>query len=75
MDKYTAHVLKEASREGASQAVLDEKSAEMRSYKEMYQSPIMVILLTYTEILPVGLVVSLISALILKRKPNMGTAA
>jgi len=75
MDKYTAHVLKEASREGASQAVLDEKSAEMRSYKEMYQSPIMVILLTYTEILPVGLVVSLISALILKRKPNMGAAA
>ena len=75
MDKYTAHVMKEATREGASQAVLNEKSAEMSSYKEMYQNPVMVVLLTYTEILPVGLVVSLISALILKRNSNMGAAA
>ena len=68
MDKYTEHVLINAEREGATAAELTAKANEMAEYKEMYKSPIMVILITYSEVLPIGLVVTLISSLILKKK-------
>ena len=70
LDKYSAHVLREAKTAGASPVEMQEKVDEMGGYKEMYKNPLLVILLTYTEVLPVGLVVSIISALILKRKSN-----
>ncbi len=40
---------------------------EMEWYKEQYKSPIMIILLTLMEILPIGIVVTLIGAFALKR--------
>lgn len=67
MDKYTAHVLKEAKTAGASAAELATKADEMNGYKEMYKNPLMVVLLTYSEVLPIGLVISLICAFLLKR--------
>jgi len=68
IDKYTACVLKDASRNGASMVELNEKREEMAQFKDMYKSPFFVVLITYAEVLPIGLVVVLISALILKRK-------
>lgn len=68
MDKYTAHVLKMAEKGGATAAQMQQQVKDMEGYKEMYRNPVWVILLTYTEILPVGLIVTLISAGILKRK-------
>lgn len=68
MDKYTVHVLKQAKEGGAGEAELTKKAAEMARFKDMYKSPLMVILITYMEILPVGLIISLITALLLKRK-------
>lgn len=68
MDKYADHMIKKAAESGASKAVLDKKMAEINSMKEMYKNPLFVIGFTYLEILPVGVIISLISALILKRK-------
>ncbi|WP_145717574.1 DUF4199 domain-containing protein [Chitinophaga japonensis] len=73
MDKYTAHVLRQAENDGAGAAELAKKAEEMAKFKQMYTNPVMVVLLTYAEVLPIGLVISLISAAILKRRSG-GTA-
>lgn len=75
MDKYTAHVITQAKNHGASIAELNEQKAKMATYTEMYKNPIMVIVLTYLEILPVGVIIALIAALILKRRPGVEQAA
>lgn len=73
MDKYTEHVINEAKANGVSKAELTKQMAEMQDYKEMYKSPVGVVLLTYLEILPVGLIITLLSALVLKRKQTLVT--
>ena len=63
MDVYTNYVL-----ENAAEADLQAKTEEMVKFKDMYKNPLFVILITYSEVLPVGLLVALMSALILKKK-------
>lgn len=71
MDKYTAHVLEVTRREGASAAELAVKAKELAEEKEAYKNPLMVILFTYIEVLPVALLITLVSALILKKRPPL----
>jgi Protein of unknown function (DUF4199) len=68
MDLYRQCVLDDAKAAGDSAAAIKAQLAEVDQYKEMYKSPIMIILLTFMEILPLGIIVALIAALILKRK-------
>lgn len=63
MEKYGEMVLKNTKPEE-----LAAKTTEINQMKEWYKSPLMVILLTYMEILPIGIVISLIGALVLKKK-------
>jgi Protein of unknown function (DUF4199) len=70
-EKYAAIVLDKLKSGGASAAEIARQTKEMDSFKEMYKNPVMVILFTYIEILPVGLLLSLIASLILKRKPKL----
>ena len=66
MEKYSQMALKNTKPED-----IVARTAEMNQMKEWYKSPIMIILLTYMEILPLGILVSLISALILKKKATI----
>lgn len=68
MDKYSEHVLFRAKSAGATPAELAEKAKEMAEFKEMYKNPLFVVLITFVEVLPIGLIVALISAAVLKRK-------
>lgn len=63
MEQYSEMILKNTKPEA-----LAAKTTEMNQMKEWYKSPVMIILLTYMEIFPIGVVVSLIGALILKKK-------
>lgn len=67
-EKYSAHTLDKLRASGASQAEIDKQTKEMASFVKMFKNPLFNAMMTYAEILPVGLVVTLISALILKRK-------
>lgn len=69
MDKYAEHTISEMKASGASETAISDQMKEMEEFKVMYQNPLFNAMMTYMEILPVGLVVTLISALILKRKP------
>jgi hypothetical protein len=68
MEKYSAHMLDELKASGASQIEIDKKIQEMASFGRMYKNPFFNAMITYVEILPVGLIVTLISSFILKRK-------
>jgi len=67
MEVFTQHVLYQCT----SEEDLADKTIEMENFNRMYETPLFVILLTYAEVVPIGLAVSLISALILK-KPEKG---
>jgi amino acid transporter len=68
MEKYSARMLAELKASGASQIEIDKQTKEMASFASMYKNPFLNAMMTYVEILPVGLIVTLISSLILKRK-------
>ena len=68
MDKYAAAMLAEAQHSGLSPVALAKKVTEINSMKQMYKSPVVVVLFSYLEVLPVGIVISLITSLILRRR-------
>ena len=72
MEKYCTAILENLKRSGATSAQISAKSIEMASMKETYKNPFMFVLFTYAEIFPVGLIVSLITALVVKRKIPIG---
>jgi hypothetical protein len=73
MEKYTAYEMNKLQASGISATKLASEIKELEQAKEMYNNPAIKILMTYAEILPVGLVVTLISSLILKKKEQPKT--
>ena len=69
MDQYAAALTLKAQHSGLSPAALAKRLAEIDNMSRMYKNPVMVVLMTYLEVLPVGIVISLITALIV-RKPD-----
>ena len=74
MDKYCAAMIEQA-KASLSGSALQAEIDEINKAKEMYATPLGFTLFTYAEILPVGILVSLIAALVLKRKKHKVSVA
>ena len=66
MDQYVAAELAARRAEGLSGDAYRQMEARMREMAEAYQSPLYRLPLTFAEIFPVGLLVSILSALLLR---------
>lgn len=70
MDHYAQSMIDQAVAAGSTPEQITALQMEMQEGKEMYASPVGFTLIAYMEILPLGILVALISALILKKKPQ-----
>ena len=71
-DHYSAHAIEHARASGASQQTIDETSRQMRELKVVLDNPLVNAAYTFIEPFPVGLLISLISAAILRRRRPAG---
>lgn len=68
IENFSAMMLEELKASGASQVAIDAQVKEMSEFSALYNNPLFNAMITYMEILPIGLIVTLISSLILRRK-------
>jgi hypothetical protein len=69
-DKCEVHQVAKLKAAGAAPAIIQATAQQYEQYKQMARNPLVLALGTYLVILPVGLIVSLLAAAILKRKAN-----
>lgn len=67
-EKYAAHMVERAKASGASQQKMDETERKAKQFKQMYDNPAINVAMTFMEVFPIGLVVTAVSAGILRKK-------
>ena len=75
MDGYFAAQIHKAQISGLDPAAIAAQVAALRHSQDLYQNPWVNMAYTIMEPLPVGLVITLVSAAILRRKPSIEPAA
>ena len=74
MDKYGAYIVAKAKASGATEAVLQKKLQEVADMKKMYENPLINVAMTFIEPFPVGLLMTLLSAGLLRKKAAVAAA-
>jgi hypothetical protein len=69
-DQYAKQMIHSVKASGASDSVIAVETKKMADWKQMYANPFFELGMTFLEIFPVGFLISLICAAILKRKPK-----
>lgn len=72
-EKYAAHTIERERARGATEAQIAAKTAQMQKFRELYRNPVINAGITFLEVFPIGSIVSLVSAGILRRRRNNGT--
>ena len=68
VDRYTAYVVDSARASGASEAVIASKIKETEDARKLLENPLTNAAVSFLEPFPVGLLVTLISAAVLRRR-------
>jgi hypothetical protein len=71
MEKYAAYSIEKLKASGATAAAIEAKRQELEQFKVMYDKPWFRAPLTFTEPFPVGLLVTLVSAGVLRRSQKI----
>ena len=75
MDSYFAAEIHKVQLSGLDPATTAAKVADIQHSQQLYQNPFVNMAYTFLEPLPVGLIITLISAALLRRKPRLEPAA
>ena len=75
LDQYSAHVLEKMRAAGESEAAIQKTTAQMATMAKYYDNLLFNSAITFMEVFPVGLIVTLVSAGILRRKPRQDAPA
>ena len=70
LDKWAAHVVEKARAAGATPQAIQQQVDQMQQFKKLYSNPFFNFAFTFIEPFPVGLVITFISSLILRKKPG-----
>ena len=73
-EKYAARILEKERASGATPEQLEARRQQMEQFRLMYQNPVINAALTFLEPFPIGFVISLISAGVLRRRADPGLA-
>ena len=68
---YATSMVKRAQNSGLQGAALEAKLAEVRRFEETYSNPLYRMAMTLLEPLPVGIVLALVTAGVLRREPGL----
>jgi ethanolamine transporter EutH len=67
-ERWQAHTVDSMKSAGASQAEINEATDQLAQWGEWYKNPLLRFAMTMMEVFPVGLVITLLSAALLRRK-------
>jgi hypothetical protein len=67
-DKYAARAVETMREKGATEAAIAAKKMEMEKLKAMYRNPLINAAITFIEPFPVGLIMTLVSSAILRKR-------
>jgi hypothetical protein len=68
MEQYGAYLIEQERAAGASEQAIAEQQAENERFARLYRNPVVNVAITFLEPFPIGLVVSLVSAGILRTR-------
>ncbi|HEV7668955.1 MAG TPA: DUF4199 domain-containing protein [Thermoanaerobaculia bacterium] len=75
MEKFNAHMLDKMRADGKTQAEIQTATVKMADFAKSYANPLFNVAVTFMEVFPVGLIMALVSAAILRKKPRLAAPA